>query len=184
MPCSRTSSEMMAFQSIGGPVPYRQIAELAIDKAIYSPPTVSAMVKTTTTERTAFGERLHKARLHAGLSQPDLAAKAGIAQSTLSILEKRGQGSAHTATLARLTGVRVDWLEKGHGPMLDTSEVPGQARQLASEKVAHHLVGTPAGTDYRTIALSLAAALEESGTELTVQQFIKLLEATYNKLKP
>lgn len=138
---------------------------------------------TSTTERTPFGERLYKARLHAKLSQPALAEKAEISQSTLSHLERTGQGSAKTATFARLTGVRVAWLESGEGPMLDTSEVPDGARTLASEKVTHHLVGTPAGTDYRTIALTLASALESSGTEVTVSQFIKLLEATYAKLK-
>lgn len=141
------------------------------------------MGKTGTVDRTPYAERLYLARTHAKLSQPELAAKAGIAQSTLSQLEKSGQGSAKTFTLAQPTGVRAEWLETGQGAMLDTSDVPAQARQLASERVAHHLVGTPAGTDYRTIALSLAAALEESGTELTVSQFVKLLEATYSKLK-
>lgn len=136
-----------------------------------------------TIERTAYGERLYQARLHAKMSQTELAAKAGMAQPTLSQLEKSGQGSAKTGTLAQLTGVRAEWLETGHGPMLDRTDVPDQARLVASEKVAHYLVGTPAGTDYRTIALTLAHALEASGTEVTVQQFIKLLEATYEKLK-
>jgi transcriptional regulator with XRE-family HTH domain len=142
------------------------------------------MARNTTIERSAYGERLYLARTRAKLSQPAFAAAAGIAQSTLSELERTGQGSAKNSTFARLTGVRAEWLETGNGPMLDTSEVPGQARQVASEKVTHYLVGTPGGTDYRTIALTLAAALEESGTQVTVQQFIKLLEATYSKLKP
>lgn len=139
---------------------------------------------TTTSERSPYGDRLLKARTHAKLSQADLAAKAGMAQPTLSQLEKTGQGSAKTSTLARITGVRVQWLETGEGPMLDTSEVPDSARGVASEKVMHYLVGTAAGADYRSIALALAAALDESGTEITVAQFIKLLEATYAKLKP
>lgn len=137
----------------------------------------------TEAKRSPYGERLYKARTHAKLSQPELAAKAGMAQSTLSGLEKEGQGSAKTGTIAQITGVRAEWLETGVGPMLDDTEVPGAARRVASERVAHYLVGTPAGTDYRTIALSLAAALEESGTQLSVSQFIKLLEATYSKLK-
>lgn len=142
------------------------------------------MEKTTTAERTAYGERVYLARKHAKLSQPELARRVGLSQSTLSGLETKGQGSAKSSNIAEVCGVRVQWLVDGKGPMLDTSEIPGQARQVASEKVAHYLVGTPSGADYRTIALSLASALEESGTELSVKQFVKLLEATYQKLKP
>jgi transcriptional regulator with XRE-family HTH domain len=135
-------------------------------------------------ERTHYGERLYLARTHANLTQRSLADKVGLSQSNINGLEKTGQGSAKTARIAQVCGVRVEWLADGKGPMLDTdAEVPGAARTVASEKVAHRLVGQPGGTDYRTIALTLAAALEESGTELTVTQFIRLLEATYAKLK-
>lgn len=133
-------------------------------------------------DRTPYGERLFEARMHAGLSQPDLAAKVDMSQSTLSELERTGQGSSKTQRIAQATGVRAAWLADGDGPMLDNSEVPPAANQLASEKVTHYLVGTPASADYRTIALSLGAALDESGTDLTVKQFLKLLEATYQKL--
>lgn len=141
------------------------------------------MGKPLTSERSAFGERLYQARMHAGLEQEELARLAGMAQSTISGLEKHGTGSRKVATLARVTGVRVEWLERDEGPMVDADvEPPGEARTIASEKVAHHLYGNPAA-DYRTVALSLAASLAESGVELSVAQFIKLLEATYEKLQ-
>lgn len=133
-------------------------------------------------DRSPYGERLLKARQHAGLSQKDLAKKAEMSQSTLSELEQVGQGSSKTTRLAQICGVRAEWLAEGKGPMLDTSDVPPEANTVASERVAHYLVGKPDASDYRTIALSLAAALEESGTELSVNQFIRLLEATYTKL--
>lgn len=142
------------------------------------------MGKAIDVERTAFGERLVQARLHAKLTQPEAARLANISQSNLSALERSGQGSAKTVTLAGIYGVRAEWLASGQGPMLDATQVPPAANTVASEQVAHYLVGTPAGTDYRTIALTLAAALRESGISLTVEQFIDLLEATYKKLKP
>lgn len=137
-----------------------------------------------TIERTPYGERLHTARVHAKLSQRALADDVGLSQSTLAELEKTGQGSSKTPKLAQRTGVRVQWLADGEGPMLDTGrEVPNEAQRVASEKVVHYQFGKPGGTDYRTVALSLAASLEESGVELSVSQFIRLLEATYQKLQ-
>lgn len=143
------------------------------------------MGKNTTVDRTEFGERLHTARKRAGLSQTDLAAKVGVRQSTIHEAETSGQGTTKTVQIAEVLGVRAQWLADGTGPMLPSDqEPPAAARSVASEKVAHYLVGGPAATDYRTIALTLASALEEAGMELTMQQFVKLLEATYAKLKP
>lgn len=138
----------------------------------------------STVVRTPYGERLFKARTHAKLSQRELADRVGFkSQGTIADLEVHGQGSSKTGRMAEVCGVREKWLATGEGPMLDTSEVPPEANTVASERVLHYQVGQPSGTDYRTIALSLAAALEESGTEVTVAQFIKLLEATYAKLQ-
>jgi transcriptional regulator with XRE-family HTH domain len=165
---------------------YRRTAQIASCFPLISVSTLTDMPKSApdTIERSPFGERLYLARKHAGLSQRDLADKVGLSQSNINGLEKSGQGSAKSSRIAQVCGVRVEWLAEGEGPMLDTqAEVPGAARRVASEKVAHYLVGTPAGNDYRTVALSLAAALEESGTEISLTQFIKLLEATYSNLK-
>jgi DNA-binding XRE family transcriptional regulator len=138
-----------------------------------------------TKERTEFGERLLLARKRAGLSQAELGSRVGLGQTAIAEAESTGLGTTKTVQIAEALGVRAQWLADGTGPMLtDDQEPPPSARSVASEKVAHYLVGTPAGTDYRTIALTLASALEDSGTVLTVPQFIKLLEATYTKLKP
>lgn len=144
----------------------------------------------STVARTPYGERVYQARMHLQttigrtVSQRQLAEKVGMGQSALSELEKTGQGSSKTARIAEVTGVRVAWLDRGEGPMLDApTEPPGEARAVASEQVMHHLVGKPGGTDYRTVALTLAASLEESGVELSVAQFMKLLEATFQKLQ-
>lgn len=159
--------------------------ELGAGKPLNPSSTLSRMPKSTdeTIERTAFGERLYRARKHANLSQRGLGEKVGLSQTTLTELERTGQGSSKVAHIAAATGVRVQWLAQGEGPMLDTAaEPPAAARTVASEKVAHYLVGQPGGTDYRTVALTLAASLAESGVELSVSQFMKLLEATYVKL--
>lgn len=143
------------------------------------------MGKTTAKERTEFGERLYQARRRAGLSQAELGQKVGLGQSAIAEAEGTGNGTTKTVQIAEACGVRAQWLADGTGPMLASDrEPPPAARNVASEKVAHHLVGSPAATDYRTIAITLAEALEESGTQLTVPQFMKLLESTYAKLKP
>jgi transcriptional regulator with XRE-family HTH domain len=176
-------------QSIGAQR-YRQSVQSASIFPRRNVPTLGNIGKTISpkeeVERTDYGERLLQARLRAGMTQRELAEKAGFkSQGSVSELEVIGQGSSKTTRLAEILGVRPQWLADGVGPMVEPStDVPAPARQVASEKVAHYLVGTPAGTDYRTIALTLAAALQESGTEVTLPQFIKLLEATYNKLKP
>lgn len=138
----------------------------------------------TQVERTPYGERVHKARRQKKLSQRALADLVGISQSTLAELEKSANGSSRSYQIAKVTGVRVEWLVEGTGPMIDGSLEPsGRARTVASEKVAHQLVGKPQANDYRTVAQSLAASLEESGVQVTVPQFMKLLEATYEKLR-
>jgi hypothetical protein len=135
--------------------------------------------------RTPFGERLFTARTRVTppMSQRALGDLVGLSQSTINELEKTGQGSTKTARIAEVTGVRWQWLERGELPMLDTTELPNAARQVAGEAVVPYLVGKPASQDYRTVALSLAASLEESGVELSVKQFIQLLEGTYEKLQ-
>jgi transcriptional regulator with XRE-family HTH domain len=143
------------------------------------------MAKTKDKERTEFGGRLLLARKRVGMSQSDLGHQVGLTQTAIAEAESSGQGTTKTVQIAEALGVRAQWLADGTGPMLPTDqEPPPAARTVASEKVAHYLVGSPAATDYRTIALTLASALEESGTEMPFQQFIKLLEATYTKLKP
>lgn len=67
--------------------------------------------------RSEFGQRLYEARTSSELTQAQLASSVGISQGTLGELEKKGQGSAHAAGLARACGVSVDWLVYGTGEM-------------------------------------------------------------------
>lgn len=67
---------------------------------------------------TDFGRRLKMARSHAGLTQKQLAPKAGMSQSNLSELETVGHESGKTAQLAAALGVDAHWLATGEGNML------------------------------------------------------------------
>lgn len=71
---------------------------------------------------TDFGKRLVQARLHAGLTQGELAKLAGMAQSTLASAENRGFGSRKTPQLAAACGVNPHWLATGDGEMLGLPE--------------------------------------------------------------
>jgi transcriptional regulator with XRE-family HTH domain len=130
--------------------------------------------------RTPFGERLHKARKHANLSQEDLAARVDMAQTNLSHLEWRGEGSQKVADLARECGVRVQWLARGIGAMVGP-ETPVDAAIVASEAVASYAKPSEA-RDYRTIAHTLAEALEEQGVSISIKQFLALADATFKKV--
>lgn len=74
---------------------------------------------------TDFGKRLKAARDFAGLTQEELAQKAGMAQSTLATAEMKGAGSRKTPQLAAVCGVDAHWLATGMGEMLAN---PGQPR--------------------------------------------------------
>ncbi|WP_158594547.1 LexA family protein [Ralstonia pseudosolanacearum] len=83
-----------------------------------------------------FGERLREARKDAKLTQPQLAQKAGIAQSTISDAE-RGvhSGSVHVAALAAACGVSALWLAEERGPKYPTpTGARGRAVTSAADK--------------------------------------------------
>lgn len=84
-------------------------------------------------DRTEFGARLNAARLHAGMTQPQLAKAVGMSQSTLAEAEYTAQSSSYAMKLARVTGVRLEWLVEGQGFML-----PAQATDaLAPSEVVY-----------------------------------------------
>lgn len=82
---------------------------------MYHATTLSGMRDST---RTAFGERLVKARKRKGLTQTQLAKLVGMGQSTLTEAEKSGQGSSFTAQIAAACDVDELWLATGEGDML------------------------------------------------------------------
>jgi DNA-binding XRE family transcriptional regulator len=69
-------------------------------------------------DRTEFASRVIAAREHAGMTQHELGAAAGIKQSTIAEMEVSGQYSLKTPQIARACGVDAYWLATGEGPML------------------------------------------------------------------
>lgn len=67
---------------------------------------------------TDYGKRLREARKGAGLTQKQLSAITGIAQSTISTAEREGYGSSDTPIYAKACGVNALWLANGEGPKI------------------------------------------------------------------
>lgn len=66
-----------------------------------------------------IGERVKRARKHAGLNQRDLAKAIGITQPSLSELERgESRSSAYLIQIASVCGVDASWLATGKGNML------------------------------------------------------------------
>lgn len=76
---------------------------------------IGKVMTMTERERTSFGQRLFDAREAAGLKQEDVCERIGIAQGTLSGLERSASASRHTAMLAKIYGVDAHWLATGQG---------------------------------------------------------------------
>jgi transcriptional regulator with XRE-family HTH domain len=146
--------------------------------------TLPFMAKETleTRDRTAFGQRLRAARTHAKLTQTELGEKTGIGQSGIAYLESKGHASEQTWLLAQVCGVRAAWLARDDGPMLGHETELDAARDVASEALPKYLSAPNNAKDYRTIAHTLAASLEESGLTLTVKQFLALVDDVFRRL--
>src|SRR6188474_3394468 len=97
------------------PIMYRDSDLLASGFPIGKNPTLRVMKDE---DRSPFGLRLRTARNHAKLSQKSLAEQVGLVQGTIAEHEASGQGTAVTAKIAEVCGVRVEWLADGEGPML------------------------------------------------------------------
>jgi len=134
-----------------------------------------------TRDRTEFGQRLLTARKHAGLTQIELGEKTGLGQSAIAYLESKGLASEKTWLIAQVCGVRAAWLANNDGPMTGHETEVDAARHLVQEDLAPYLEPNSA-KDYRTLAHTLAASLEQSGVTLSVKQFLSLADEIYKKL--
>jgi transcriptional regulator with XRE-family HTH domain len=135
-----------------------------------------------TRDRTAFGQRLLVARKHAQLTQKELGDRTGLGQSAIAYLESKGHASEQTWLIAQVCGVRAAWLARDEGAMLGPETELDAAREVARETLPAYLSAPNNAKDYRTIAHTLAASLEESGLTLTVKQFLALADDVFRRL--
>lgn len=118
-----------------------------------------------------IGKRVRFARKSLGLTQQQLADKAGVRQQTVSQLE-RGVNASSTSlvAIARALDVTPEWLESGTGPMH-----PPRWEQLAD------LSKLPPAA---AAATRNFLALLEAGGHVTVEDVIALLSGTVNPPHP
>lgn len=91
--------------------------EIAMGRTIENPISLVAMQ--------TYGERVRLAREHARLSQAQLGkAIGGLKQPSILAIEKRETKSKYTLDIARITGVRAEWLESGEGQMIARDQQP------------------------------------------------------------
>ena len=124
---------MSSFQSISGE--YRISDVIASGFPIDAGATVPKMRKV---ERSDFGARLRAARLDADVSQEDLAKAAGLAQSSVTELERSGQGSAAVTRMARKLNVDAHWLATGEGDLHCGHSRPGWAMGIFSHSLSEN----------------------------------------------
>lgn len=88
----------------------------------------------------SLGDRVKKARKHAGLTQVQLAKKVETSQGAISDIENgRNKESSSLFDIAKVTGVSADWLINNHGEMLGApktasiDELRAQIEQMQSK---------------------------------------------------
>lgn len=79
-------------------------------------------------ERTAFGTRMHAARIRAEKTQVQVARELGIGQSTIVDAERVANGVPWVVAAARLYNVSVEWLALGEGSPEDPYVGTGDAQ--------------------------------------------------------
>lgn len=88
-----------------------------------------------------LADRVRKAREVTGLSQDELAARAGVGRATLARIEQ-GKNVPRRATIIALafaTGVDLNWLENGETPAGDNPGGGGAVRHQGIEPRTHCL---------------------------------------------
>jgi transcriptional regulator with XRE-family HTH domain len=112
--------------------------------------------------RMTLGERLRKARKHAGMTQDQLGELAECGQAVISKIERGDQeASAYVVKLARVCGVSADWMYDETGPMLPGKRVEQLPKPL--QTILHAAENLDAQEQYR--AARLIGTLAEPPTE-------------------
>ena len=106
----------------------------------------------------SLGDRVKKARKHAGLTQIQLAKKVKTSQGAISDIENgRNKESSSLYDIAKSTGVSADWLINNHGEMLDTNKAPSIEELRAQiAKMQSQSEGNSFDTPADTAAASMA----------------------------
>ena len=79
---------------------------------------------------------------HAGITQKELKARTGLAQSTLGSAMNRGNGSTYTALLADACGVSATWLATGKGSMIDAAPAMEIYEPVGQSEMARDIATT------------------------------------------
>lgn len=102
-----------------------------------------------------LGDRVRKARKHAGFTQNQLAKKVETSQGAISDIENgRNKDSSSLYDIAKVTGVSTDWLIKNQGEMLDVDKVPSiddlraQIAAMQGKQGNSDLFDAPIGTQH------------------------------------
>lgn len=114
--------------------------------------------------RETLQTRLINTRKAAGLTQGQVAEKAGITQPTYSDLENKVKtGSKHIAKIAHVLGVRALWLDTGKGPQVDVGSLlhtpDGATQEDEIEIIRTYRVLMNLSPAQRGMILDLAAEL-------------------------
>ncbi len=100
-----------------------------------------------------YSTRIKAARKHAGLTQAELASRAGVTQTSISDLERgKSASSSFTATLAKVCRVSALWLETGEGQMVPDMRNPDGSLNLDNpwdDLGSSHLNVAPAKESHR-----------------------------------
>ena len=125
-----------------------------------------------------IGLRLRYARKHRGLTQVELAQKAGVKQASISDLERGESKSFRGVTLvsvARVLNVRAEWLSQGKGPM-ERRDVPLSDEALAIGQAFDRL-----DPEVRRGISDMIFALDEQREKLGTPVPDSKVEAAYGK---
>lgn len=103
-------------------------------------------------ENLPFNQRVKRARKFAGLTQEELAVRAGITQKHVERMENRpdGKNSYYTAQVAAACGVSAIWLATNEGQMVNKVELPEEALAVGA---AWHYIKAKQTKDRQTTDL-------------------------------